>query len=343
MTIEVLIVGAGAIGSFYGSRLALNKDVHVSAVCRSNYKAVNENGFTVTSPKYGDYTWKPTRTFPSPEEARKSKVSWDYLVVTTKALPDVTDDSNLLEGLVSPSTSIVLIQNGLGVEQPYTARFPDATILSAVTIASAAQPSPGHIKHNRWTRINVGPYLHEPGTPSETNNLSIGRCHSFVSLLQTGGIKDAISDSHQKLQLVRWHKIAINAAMNPTSVLTGCKPNYTMSHDPLLSSHLRGIMNEILTTAPKIVGESFPKSFATADQIINSTRKNESMSLPSMAIDWQEGKPMEVEVILGNPVRIAKEKGFEMPRMESLYALIKGLQSSRDEEKNKKKGGDSKL
>lgn len=102
-------------------------------------------------------------------------------------------------------------------------------------------------------------------------------------------------------------------------------------------------MNEILTTAPKIVGESFPKSFATADQIINSTRKNESMSLPSMAIDWQEGKPMEVEVILGNPVRIAKERGFEMPRMESLYALIKGLQSSRDEEKSKKKGGGSKL
>lgn len=157
MPTEILIVGAGAIGAFYASRLAFVPDVSVSVICRSNYSAVAANGFQVTSPQYGDYTFKPTNTFANPEEARNNGTSWDYIVVSTKALPDVSDDSAILEGLVSERTAIVLIQNGLGVEEPYSKRFPSTAICSAVTIATCAQPSNGLIKHNRWTRINSGP------------------------------------------------------------------------------------------------------------------------------------------------------------------------------------------
>jgi 2-dehydropantoate 2-reductase len=112
MTHNILIVGAGAIGAFYGSRLAQGKDVQVSVVCRSNYGAVKENGFTVESPYYGKYSWKPADVYRSPKEAQGK--TWDYLIVTTKSLPDVSDDSALLEGLVGETTAIVLIQNGIG-------------------------------------------------------------------------------------------------------------------------------------------------------------------------------------------------------------------------------------
>lgn len=332
MPVEILIVGAGAIGAFYASRLALVSGTSVSVICRSNYQAVKGNGFQITSPQYGDYTFTPAHTFANPEEARQSGVEWDYIVVSTKALPDVSDDSAILEGLVSEKTAIVLIQNGLGVEGPYTKRFPQAAICSAVTIATCAQPAHGQIKHNRWTRINSGPYLPHLDTAGaqESDARVTEQNNAFISLLKEGGIKDAEAYSHAKLQLVRWHKIAINASMNPSSVLTLCSTNYAMASDPELQLHLKGVMTEILETAPKILGQPMPKEFATPEQIIRSTQRNTSGSKPSMAIDWESRKKMEIEVILGNPIRIARERGFEMPRLQTLYALVRMAQEVRD-------------
>jgi 2-dehydropantoate 2-reductase len=339
MPVNILIVGAGAIGAFYASRLALVAGTAVSVICRSNYKAVKANGFQITSPQYGDYTFTPANTFANPEEARQSKIQWDYIVVSTKALPDVSDDSSILEGLVGDNTAIVLIQNGLGVEDPYTKRFPSAAICSAVTIATCAQPSHGHIKHNRWTRINSGPYLPhlDVGSPKPSDTRATEQNSALIALLQEGGIKDAEAYSHAKLQLVRWHKIAINASMNPSSVLTLCSSNHAMASDPEVQIHLKAVMTEILDTAPKILGQPMPTSFASPDQIIRSTQRNTSGSIPSMASDWQAGKRMEIEVILGNPIRIARERGFEMPRLQSLYALVRMAQEVREKAEGKGK------
>ena len=55
-----------------------------------------------------------------------------------------------------------------------------------------------------------------------------------------------------------------------------------------------------------------------------------------MAIDWEQGKRMELEVILGNPIRIARAKGIEMPRLQSLYALLRMAQENREQEKKSK-------
>lgn len=341
MPVRVLIVGAGAVGAFYGSRLSFAPNVLVSALCRSNYKAVKANGFQVSSPQYKNYEFRPEFTFSSPEEARKAGVTWDYLLVATKALPDLGDDSGLLEGLVGENTAVVLVQNGLGVEQPYQQRFPRSSILSAVTIVSAAQPSHGVISHNRWTRISIGPFLSHLDNgcsgPKGTDDKAIEQNSQFVDLLKQGDISDAEVHDHAGLQFVRWHKIAINAAMNPSSTLSGGSTNQAMSNDPELGRHLLGVMNEVLETAPKVLGKPLPKHLASAERILRSTQKNASGSKPSMAIDWEQGRRMELEVILGNPIRIAREKGFEMPRLQSLYALLRMAQENRE------KGGKHKL
>jgi 2-dehydropantoate 2-reductase len=336
MPVQILIVGAGAIGAFYASRLAIVPDVAVSVICRSNYSAVKSHGFKITSPQYGDYTFSPAHTFANPDEARKSGIQWDYIIVSTKALPDVSDDSAILEGLVNDKTAIVLIQNGLGVEEPYAKRFPHAAICSAVTIATCAQPSHGIIQHNRWTRINSGPYLPhlDTGGSKPSDARVTEQNDAFITLLKQGGIKDALAYTHAKLQLVRWHKIAINASMNPSSVLTLCSPNVAMASDAEMAIHLTGVMREILDTAPKILGQPMPADFATPEQIIKSTKKNTSGSKPSMAMDWEQGKAMEIEVILGNPIRIARERGLEMPRLQTLYALVKMAQGVRDQRKS---------
>lgn len=194
MPSNILIVGAGAVGAFYGSRLAIAPDTNVSVVCRSNYAAVASTGFNITSPKYGSYRFIPANVFASPSDAIKASVKWDYILVCTKALPDVSDDSTTLIGLVTEGhTAIVLVQNGLGIEAPYSNRFPNSAILSAVTVVSAAQNKPGEITHNRWTRISIGPFL-----PGNTGTTAVGKKTTelngaFVKLLKNGGVTDAES------------------------------------------------------------------------------------------------------------------------------------------------------
>lgn len=305
----ICVVGAGAVGAFYGSRLP---SAEVSVICRSNYNVVKRDGFSMKTHTFGEYSFVPRHTFDSPQAA--AGVEWDYLIVTTKALPDINDDTKLIAPLVKNGhTAIVLIQNGVGVEEPYRVAFPSNPIISAVTIISAAQNFPGVITQNRWTRISCGPYGSSEAIP---------KTKEFVKLLKEGGIKDAEEYDEPGLQLVRWHKLAINASMNPSSILSGGAGNAEMSNDEELERHLRGIMHEILETAPKVLGRDFPTSLASADQILRSTKRNTS-GVPSMLLDWRRGAPLELEVILGNPLRLARQKGIEMPRLQSTYALLK--------------------
>jgi 2-dehydropantoate 2-reductase len=207
-----MTVGTGAVGAFYGSRLALAKDTNVSVTCRSNYDAVRKNGLNMTTHTFGDYHFQPHACYPSIQAAVDSHIKFDYIVVTTKALPDVTDDSLMIEPLISPHSSIVLIQNGVGVEEPHRQRFDSTPILSAVTVVSAAQTEPGTIKQNRWTRISIGPYLGD-GATLELERKSTKENTRFVELLQQGGIADAEDYDEKALQLVRWHKLAVRCVV----------------------------------------------------------------------------------------------------------------------------------
>ncbi|KAJ8106417.1 hypothetical protein OPT61_g9551 [Boeremia exigua] len=103
-----------------------------------------------------------------------------------------------------------------------------------------------------------------------------------------------------------------------------------MSNDAELQEHLVGVMREILDTAPKILGAPMPPDFATPEAILKSTQRNTSGSRPSMAMDWAQGKRLEIEVILGNPIRLARERGLEMPRLQTLYALVRMAQEVRE-------------
>lgn len=72
MAVNILIVGAGAVGAFYGSRLAFARNTQISVVCRSNYGAVSQHGFSVISPTFDSYSFRPYRTFADTKTAVES-------------------------------------------------------------------------------------------------------------------------------------------------------------------------------------------------------------------------------------------------------------------------------
>ncbi|KAK1759739.1 putative 2-dehydropantoate 2-reductase [Echria macrotheca] len=339
---HVVFVGAGAVGCFYASRLHHpTHNIHTSLIARSNYGVLVQDGVRLLTHTFGDYTFVPHAVYPNVPSAASAQ-KWDYVVVTTKALPDRSDDAALIAPLVGPDTCIVLIQNGVGVEAPYRARFPGNPIVSGVTVISAEQVSPGTVRQNRWTRIHLGGYGNsaalEAGAERQDGELerkSDKRAEQIGDWwTRLGGIRDVEVADEIGLQTVRWHKLCINAAFNPSAVLCGGRGNADMVRDPELRAHLAAVMNEIWSAAPRILGRPFPADLATPDKILKSTERNVG-SKPSMLLDWEAGRPMEIEVILGNPVRIARAKGVELPRMQSLYALLKSAQAVREQAKGK--------
>lgn len=295
---------------------------------------------------FGEYIFKPHAAFPSVPAAASAPsqdpgapgaISWDYVFVTTKALPDRSDESATIEPLVGPTTCIVLIQNGVGVEEPFRRRFPHNPIVSAVTIISAEQTSPGVIRQNRWTRISVGPHTDGLGTGDAKVGQSGADAVAQLGMWWGpgwGGIRDVDVHDEVGLQTVRWHKLCINAAFNPSAVLSGGRGNADMVMDPELREHITGVMEEIREAVPRVLGRPFPENMATPENIVKSTERNTG-ARPSMLLDWEAGRPLELEVILGNPVRIARSKGVEMPRLQSLYALLKSAQLVREQREEK--------
>ncbi|KAL8400817.1 hypothetical protein RB594_001003 [Gaeumannomyces avenae] len=382
--VNIVFVGAGAVGCFYASRLHHpDHNINVSLTARSNYVVLARSGVKMLTHSFGDYTFVPAAVYPSVTAASSKSPSpagstaspppaegWDYVIVTTKALPDRVDDAATIAPLVTEGkTCIVLIQNGVGVEDPYRVRFPSNPIISAVTVVSAALVDPGTVRQHRWTRLYLGPYVNSAassssssssfssggGEPAAAAKLDAASLESRGSACvreladwwtRLGRIRDVESFAGDEtgLQVVRWHKLVINAAFNPSAVLSGGRGNADSALDPELRRHLRGVMDEIFAAAPAVLGRPFPPELATPDKILTSNERNKG-SKPSMLLDWEAGRPLELEVIVGNPVRIARAKGVEMPRLQSVYALLrsmqelKGREREREAQKKKVNGG----
>ncbi|KAL0265389.1 hypothetical protein SLS55_001355 [Diplodia seriata] len=337
------------------------KNIHVSLVCRSNYPTIAASGVTLETRAFGTYTFTPSAVFPSISAAAAAATSspWDYVIVTTKALPDVTDDSADIAPLVDAETCVVLIQNGVGIEAAHRARFPRNPIVSAVTVISAEQLRHGYVRQNRWTRISMGAYTDglaaaassssaasaasaSPSSSSELADLAtrgVACVRELVHLFNDlGGLKDAEAHTELELQQIRWHKLTINAAMNPSAILSGGRGNADMVLDPDLREHLRGVMQEIWDAAPRVLGAAFPASLASPEQVLRSTERNKG-GKPSMLLDWERGAPLETEVILGLPIRIAKSRGVELPRLQTVYALLRSRVAMREREGREKREG----
>ncbi|KAJ1940682.1 hypothetical protein EC988_006965, partial [Linderina pennispora] len=194
--IKVLLVGAGALGSVYAWRLDVSGKAQVTVVCRSNYEAVKKDGFCINSQIFGNSVYHPHRVVPTVNEAVADGQVYDFVIVCTKALPNRGDTSHIIAPAVrDPHTAVMLIQNGIGIEDPYAVRYPNNPIVSTISYIDANQPSSGTVRHGTLTLLDMG--LFNPTAAKYDVKSVQSRVKEICQAWSTSGVETRISDNIQ--------------------------------------------------------------------------------------------------------------------------------------------------
>lgn len=302
---RVLTVGTGAVGAIYSWRLS--KSCQVAAVCRSNYQIVKNRGFDIESAKFGKEIFRPEQVARTVTEC-VTKEPFDYILITLKALPECYNVADIIAPAVTENTTIVLIQNGLGVEDPITERFPDNPIVSIVAYIGTSQNEPGKITMVGKESLVVGKYL-------AAKRKSDKERAAFIELLKKGDVEVQIVEDVEK---VRWQKLFWNAAFSPVCAMTGMNTTELLANKEALKASTQ-VMREVIDAA-NAYGYNFDHE-EQMNAMISRTEATARNYKPSMQLDKERNSPMEVEVILGVPLKRAKAKGLNVPHLEFIYSI----------------------
>ena len=297
---RILVIGAGAIGAFYGGVLA-RAGCEVSAVARSDFDAVAAHGYRIES-HLGDLSWKPAQLVRSSGEYKGPP---DYLFVCLK-LTASTDPVALIAPALGKDTTIVFVANGIDVDAPVASAFPDNELIAGVAYAAVSREA-GIVKHHsQYTRLVLGRY---PGGASD-------KAAQFAELIKKGGSSSVATED---IVGARWQKCAWNTVLNPISALGGGLGTQDILGSEASTEFVRAAINEFAAIA---AGAGHPIPADTAEKLIAGTRKLPNY-VSSMGQDQLAGRPMETEALLGNVVRTGRRVGVAAPRLETLYALLK--------------------
>jgi 2-dehydropantoate 2-reductase len=226
------------------------------------------------------------------------------IALKTTANPEL---ERLLPPLVGPATMLLTLQNGLGNEEFLAARWGEERVCGALCFVCINRTAPGVIRHIDHGSISIGEF----GRPVSARVRAIAEAWCAL-----GVEANAVED----LALERWRKLVWNIPFNGLSVVARANVAEVLADDGLRTL-ARELMSEVLDAAGRF-GYHIPESFADW-QIERSSSMGPYR--PSSMIDFEEGRPLEVEAIWGEPFRIGEAAGASMPRIEMLYRLIRAL------------------
>ncbi|PVU97329.1 hypothetical protein BB559_002087 [Furculomyces boomerangus] len=300
---HTLIVGAGSVGSMYQIMLQSKK-----------------NGFSIESLRYGKHKFIPDGVYSSCKDASTGQ-EYDYIMVCTKALPNIADPAEILKPVIkSNKTVIVLVQNGIGIEDPYVKTYPENPIITCAVYVDGKQKPNGLVEHGKLMELAYG--LHKNKKGDNSDPFKNGVISNFHNILTSGGITSIVPTNIQKL---KWFKNVWNAAISPMSVISGKHSGGDLARNPGTRSLLIKAMKEMIKVGETATGGPLHDKLSASeipDYFINYTLSLPEPFILSMLQDYLNKKPMEHHVILKNPIDEAKKLGIDVPIIETMYELL---------------------
>jgi 2-dehydropantoate 2-reductase len=321
--VKIVIAGAGAIGGYIGARLARAGADVVLYARGPHLQAMQERGLRVISPD-GDFEVRPATATDLGAIGTADVV---FLGVKAHSLPSLAPQ---LRPLYHDHTIVVSTQNGIPwwyfqyhggeLEGLHLERVDPGGVISAAieprrVVGSLAYfatdiVEPGVIRHTEGNKISFG----EPdGSKSE-------RLRTVAEPLIAAGFRCPITT---RFRHEVWVKLLGNVAFNPISALTGGTLEELVRH-PEVSRLVRALMEETEAVAARL-GITLPISI---DQRMAGAEKVGAHKT-SMLQDYEAGRPMELEAVVGAVVELGERLGVPMPSTRAVYACAKLLDEKR--------------
>jgi 2-dehydropantoate 2-reductase len=235
----------------------------------------------------------------------------DLVLISVKSTSN-GDLPKLIPPLLHRSTMLLTLQNGFGNEEFLAENFGEERILGALCFVCVNRTSPGVIEDYYPGRVRIGEHGHGPQQ----------RTHDIVREFQRCGVECGVVEN---LALERWRKLVWNIPFNGLSIASGGIDTAAILSDAPLRRECLGLMEEVILAAQKC-------GFLLPDGIVQEEiRRTESMGpyKPSTLVDFEAGRPLEIEAIWGEPLRRAEAVGATAPRLRALYTTLKRIDSAR--------------
>lgn len=298
------IIGTGAIGGYYGAKLAhAGQEVHF--LLHSDYEYVKQHGLQVDSCD-GSFHLSDVNVYQHAEDMPPC----DVVLVGLKSVNNGKLRS-LLPPLLHAHTLVVLIQNGIGVEEDVQKMFPNAQLAAGLAFICSAKTEPGVVSHQCYGSINLASYSCKDD----------GLMQTVVDEFRQAGIETGLVEYHE----ARWKKAVWNMPFNGMTVALHTQTDQLLKNKATRQL-IREQMMEVVDAAQHLGVKNLDASFV--DKMIETTDAMTPYS-PSMRLDYDFHRPMEIYYLYTRPLEIAREAGCPMPKLEMLEAELRFLEELR--------------
>lgn len=302
---KILIVGAGAVGGYFGAHLCRAGQDVTFLVRPKTALTISKAGLSVVSP-LGNFTVHPSLI------QQASEVAFVDLVILAVKCTDLQEALDAVAPLVHAGATLLTLQNVVDSEERILSYFNHQDcVVAGVVYITARLAASGRIEHYRRGTISIGEIS---GQISER----VQKIHTWIA---QSGIPCHITN---QIQNEKWEKLCWNATFNPLSVLLNCPLSFILKSDDLLEI-VRETMSEIISVA---AAERFSLHPDIIEKTIAVTYALENY-YTSMYEDYKKGRFTEIEHLNGDVIRRGKKHGIPTPTNRVLYSLIKGLEAKR--------------
>ncbi len=298
---KIAIMGAGGVGGFYGGRMARH-GLDIAFVARGPHlEALRRDGLRVESPAVGDFKVSPVWATDNPAEIGPADLIW----VTIKAY-DLEATAEAIAPMIGPETVIIALLNGVGIAEQLGALVGMEHMMGGAVQVSVAIAEPGLIRHTAADRLVFG----------ELSGGTSARGEAIHEMLAGAGIEAVLSTDVQKEIWVQYLRLNTYAGM---AALTRF-PLGTSFADPEIAEMALACMKETETIARK---KGIDLDEGISEAMIADSRKGFSAVKPSMLLDLERGRKLELEIFQGAMVRLGEEMGVPTPVNRFIYAALK--------------------
>src|SRR5713226_9344309 len=305
---KILIMGAGAVGAYYGARLQASGEDVVFCARSEQLRALKQQCLEIKSVQ-SDLKLRVKAT-----ERPADFAPYDLILFAVKSY-DTEAGAKRLEGCLSKDGAIMTIQNGVENEEILCKFFPRDAVMGGNSRVGAEVVAPGKVLHTALGRIEFG----------ELDGRESPRAQQIAEILRRAGIFGELTTD---LKTIRWHKLMGNNSTNTVGTLSRSTLGQMLS-DPDGYALVRTLMIETV-----IVGraEGANMSEERVDPYLQALAKSpQIMTIKTSTLqDLEKGKRLEYDGICGAVLRAARRHGIKVPATETVYTLLKLLDSARE-------------